>query len=152
MRRVIGLDPGGTTGVAVLEWTDRYDLIDLDQLPMGTALGTVQFMVKGYQPDAVAVERFIVGRRASRSGTSKAGEFARELIGAIRFERKADGGLLCAMHTASQVKRWATDKRLDAAGLLAATKGQGHARDAVRHALFTMVERGWAPDPLSALS
>jgi hypothetical protein len=47
------------------------------------------------------------------------------------------------------VKPWATDERLEAAGLLDLTKGMRHARDAARHALFTAVKDGGVPDPLS---
>jgi hypothetical protein len=50
---------------------------------------------------------------------------------------------------AALVKPWATDKRLHAAGLLDATKGMQHARDASRQALYAAVHMGVTPDPLS---
>jgi hypothetical protein len=53
------------------------------------------------------------------------------------------------LRNASLVKTWATDKRLAAAGLLDATKGMQHARDASRHALYAAVHTGMARDPLS---
>jgi len=153
VRRVIGIDPGGTTGVAVVSYVNNGDgsggfvLSWAGQLTREEALPRIGDMITKFQPDAVAVEGFIVSNRSARSRSAGAGEFARELIGAVIYGPGARHAVLT--HTASQVKRWATDKRLDAAGLLAQLKGQQHARDAARHALITLVERDWAPDPLS---
>jgi hypothetical protein len=51
--------------------------------------------------------------------------------------------------SAADVKPWATDTRLQAAGLLDLTKGMRHARDAARHALFCAVCDFGLTDPLS---
>jgi len=142
---VVGIDPGGTTGVATLMYyRDSGWLVVPRQYGQANALTETLDLLSRANPDAVAVERFIVSNRSARSRSSGAGEFARELIGALQYT-----GCPLDRRTASQVKRWATDKRLSAAGLLEPTKGMPHARDATRHALFSMVHRKWAPDPLS---
>jgi hypothetical protein len=105
-------------------------------------------------PTIVGVERFVLGAKSYRSGSP--GGVTRDLVGQLieafnDHDSTADGRLggRFFQRNASQVKAWATDARLDAAGLLAATKGMTHARDAARHALFAAVHDGGIPDPLS---
>lgn len=155
MKTVIGIDPGGTTGVAILQCSGLsgsfYIRTAAYQYGQDNALSEILDAITRTEPDAVAIERFVVGMRAARSRSAGAGEFARELVGQVRALCRDDAVRVPVFHrTAFEVKRWATDKRLDAAGLLAATSGMPHARDATRHALFAMVRRGWAPDPISA--
>ena len=84
-----------------------------------------------------------MGPRAGKSATTEAGRITRELI--AELTRHAP------MHVrpAVTVKRWATDKRLEAAGLIGPTRGLPHARDAARHALYTAVKAGVTRDLLS---
>ncbi|MEU1810971.1 hypothetical protein [Micromonospora aurantiaca (nom. illeg.)] len=100
------------------------------------------------QATVVAVERFVVGPRAARSAHGDSGEMTRELVGVISHWAKRNQ-LTYRERSAAEVKPWATDARLDAAGLLAATKGMRHARDAARHALFCSVKDCLLTDPLS---
>jgi hypothetical protein len=59
-------------------------------------------------------------------------------------------GVPCVRQTASAVKTWAGDARLQAAGLLDVTAGMPrHARDGGRHALYCAVHHCGLPDPLS---
>jgi hypothetical protein len=144
---VLGVDPGGTTGVALVAFKrGRYHLYAHRGL-VGTAAevaadlqdkGT-ELMMLGVP---VAVERFVVSRRAGRSSSAAAGEKARHIIGALETS-----GAHLHRATASEVKRWATDKRLAAAGLRP-TQGLPHTRDACRHALYTLVKHYGCPDPL----
>lgn len=150
MSAVIGVDPGGTTGLAVIvfdpllthggyggalgQYTDRAELIR-----------DIQANVARVGARRIAAERFVVSRRAGRSATAGAGQQARDILGQLNAL-----GVPLTLRTASEVKRWATNKRLDAAGLLAPTVGKPHARDACRHALFSLVADLGCPDPLSA--
>jgi hypothetical protein len=102
-------------------------------------------------PTVLAMERFVVGNRASRSSTSAAGATTRNLLGELlawadTFPRVQ---VRSVQRPAGAVKPWATDERLAAAGLLDITKGMNHARDAARHALFAAVADFGQPDPLS---
>lgn len=147
---VLGVDPGPTTGIALLTFmVDGWVPLgpDVVQCNAGIAVAVVRSLTIE-PPTALAVERFVVGPRAARSSTPVAGQITRELIGLL-------AGVPAAQHvqrSAAEVKPWATDRRLDAAGLLAPTKGMPHARDACRHALFSAVRDCGLPDPLSKRS
>lgn len=157
---IIGVDPGSTTGLAVLALVDgRYQCQHVEQIPAGNfpdryASAIAELLRTGNMLDGllVATEAFMIRGRAARSRTPKGGEHARRINGWIHgtfpsaSARHADQ---LSVRSASQVKKWATDRRLAAAGILEQTKGMGHARDAQRHALFAArMDLQW-PDPLS---
>lgn len=142
--RVIGIDPGPTPGIVRLELGQhRITGVDVVQCS-GSALWDV---LQALTADWYVVEKFVVRGRASRSSTPGAGEETRGQIGAL--SRLFPG---IVERSASQVKPWATDARLDAAVLLEDLKGMRHARDAARHALFAAVHDLGLPDPLSRRS
>lgn len=60
-------------------------------------------------------------------------------------------GVHCLARPAGTVKPWATDKRLEAAGLLKLAGTSPHIRDAGRHMLFSACQAG-LPDPLSSVA
>lgn len=157
---VIGVDPGLTTGVFAVEWFTgntpglRSDPVAVQVHGSEGVIPFVQTMV-AHRPGTdiiLAVEQFVVGGRAGRSATPHAGRIARALITELQtlaLHLVDDRDCSLFTRTAALVKPWATDKRLDAAGLLDATKGMGHARDAARHALYAAVHMGLTADPLS---
>ncbi|MFT4081166.1 MAG: hypothetical protein QM638_01140 [Nocardioides sp.] len=158
---VIGIDPGPIPGIVML--TPKFHpggrtqlLPDVVQCSASTApvvLYSLLNEIRGHQksggraPALVQIERFVVGRASMRGG--KAGEQTRDLIGRLQREADAQPNVSVVMRSANEVKAWATDARLEAAGLLEATKGMRHAKDACRHALFAAVKDGGIPDPLS---
>jgi len=152
IRTVLGVDPGGTTGISLLDYrADRGYVLDTGMsVETGIDARRTFEIIKtsAKVADFVAVEKFIVGRRSTRSGSAAAGEKARELVGLVGTLPKP-----VARRTAAQVKKWATNKRLDAAGLLAptaSTVNHHDLRDATRHALMCLVMDLGCPDPLSA--
>lgn len=159
---VIGVDPGQTTppsvGVAVLPIVPvganykpeigPHQVIQCD--PISAVLIAAHIVTSQTPPGTyvvMAVEEFVVSHRAGRSGTPKAAQQARDLIGALHNELA--GWVIFRRRTASLVKRWASDDRLKAAGLYAATAGVPHARDAARHALYAATWDLGLPDPLA---
>lgn len=141
------MDPGGTTGVALVVFGDdgRYHL-ELH----GGLKGSAEDVLRTLAPISgtsipVAVERFVVSRRAGRSASSGAADKARNIIGGLV---SGNAGRV-HLATAAEAKAWATNKRLDAAGL-APTDGLPHSRDACRHALYTLVKFYRCPDPLGS--
>ncbi|MFI7678542.1 hypothetical protein [Actinophytocola sp. NPDC049390] len=151
MIRVLGIDPGGTTGLAVLDFPDVYPVgEEFGQLPPDRVLQLVLWWLRdaGHRVNLVAIEKFVVSRRSGRSSTAQAGEQARLIIGGVA-QLCQQHGVRLVQRPAGVVKPWATDRRLDAAGLLAPTRGMGHARDAARHALYAAVRDLRLPDPLS---
>lgn len=145
---VIGVDPGGTTGIAALRYADGA-LIDVDllQVTPGAVLWVVESLLSmETAPRLLAIEEFVVGPRAAKSSAHPAGKKTRELIGALGV--LAGGlGVSRVVRPAATVKPWATDERIRASKLSMA--GMGHAIDAARHALYAAVRDAGIPDPLS---
>lgn len=149
MTLVIGIDPGGTTGLAAVEYTPEqgYRLLAHLGVPIDAPEAVRQVGVlagatlKG--PWWIAAERFVVNRRAGRSGTAAAGERARSILGAL--EAAFPGRV--KLRNASVMKAWATNDRIRRAGLWP-PQGRPHTRDAVGHALYFQVTSLGNPDPL----
>lgn len=97
---------------------------------------------------AAGIEAFVPARKGLK-GTSPA---------VIRAQQR-DCEAICLQYgvpvtarTALAVKQWATDDRLEKAGIAAVTNAaamKNHARDGGRHGLFTAVQDCGLPDPLS---
>ncbi|MDM4722775.1 hypothetical protein QTQ03_25415 [Micromonospora sp. WMMA1363] len=157
---VIGIDPGPITGIALLitqgpavgsaNAPTRLLGAEALQVTHGLVPYVLDSLLTVVVPQAtvVAVERFVVGPRAARSAHGGSGEVTRELVGVIAHWAKRNQ-VTCRGWSAAEVKPWATDGRLDAAGLLEATKGMRHARDGARHALYCAVRDFGLADPLS---
>jgi hypothetical protein len=155
---IIGVDPGGTTGLAVLTLVDgRYQCPHVEQIPAGGfparyAAVVLELLSTGKLVDGllVATEAFVVRGRAAKSRTPHGGEHARRVNGYLDGLASVSApAMVLQVRSASQVKKWTTDRRLAAAGILEQTRGMGHARDAQRHALFAArMDLQW-PDPLS---
>lgn len=150
---VIGIDPGPTPGLVELVYAGEK-LIDVYVLQCDHRLAAgslVRLLTEHPNVNTyVGIEQFVIGRRSGRSTSAKAGAITRSLIGDLQAQALADDQVqLVRLRSASVVKTWATDVRLAKAGLIAATVGMTHARDAARHALFTAVQDAGVPDPLS---
>lgn len=155
MSLVIGVDPGGTTGISVVRYTpeEGYDhrawtATELEPAELAANVGAfaAHHNPGGLEgPWWIAAERFVVNRRAGRSATAAAGERARAILGALEaaFPRRVK------LANAAAAKLWATDVRLHAAGLWSAGPRAAHTRDAARHALRFHVAHLGNPDPLS---
>lgn len=158
---VIGIDPGPIPGIIRLQLdisrpgynlvANGARLLDAQALQISPELiePVLDMLAQDDQP-VVAVERFVVGRRSALSSTPAAGALTRGMVGVV--EAWADrNSVKCISRAATDVKPWATDKRLAVAGLLEPlTNGMRHARDAARHALFCAVKDYGLPDPLSS--
>jgi hypothetical protein len=147
----IGMDPGPIPGIVRLTYSDDRDLlmVDVVQCSAHTALDLLEVLLRVPAGTEVyfQVEKFVIGKGSYRSGSP--GARTRDMVGsAITM---VQSGRLCVVtqRPAVAAKQWATDKRLDAAGLLDEVKGMQHAKDAARHALYTAVYEGNIPDPFS---
>ena len=155
LRHFIGVDPGPVPGFVHLQRRGRRLDVDVLQCSAQVAPAVLYMLLNdcrsslGSAPAVVQIERFVVGLRSSRSSTAAAGEQTRDLVGRLQREAEQQPEVAIRLRSAAQVKPWATDARLEAAGLLDATKGMRHARDAARHALYAAVHDGGIPDPLS---
>lgn len=164
MITVIGFDPGPTSGVCALYFSpdamsplvyscnDRAAVWLIERL-LGERASAVEvrpgvtYQSKAVTPGSrviMAVEAFAPGHGA---GARVHGGEVRNLISEVQGIANAHG-VLPLQRTAAAVKPWATDKRLQAAGLYALCAKMTDARDACRHALFAAVHDGGLPDPL----
>lgn len=147
MTVILGIDPGGTTGLCVVSWGPTWAWNRPWQVKNITPDQLVKIITderdRARRDLIVACEAFV----PSRGHRSTAGpRLTRDLIGAaLSVDTK-----LTVVRPAGQVKPWATDKRLVVFGMNA-LRGLPHAADAARHALYAGVhDLGW-PDPLLKL-
>lgn len=151
----IGIDPGPIPGIVHLYPRAGGHHLEIDVVQCNERAATAVLWglldshrtLLGKAPALVQIERFVVGRASMRSAA--AGATTRDLVGRLTGEAENQPNVKVVQRAAAEVKPWATDARLEAAGLLEATKGMRHARDAARHALFAAVKDGGLPDPLS---
>jgi hypothetical protein len=150
--RIMGIDPGGTSGVAIIEvpWDEtRYipeptaHVMDTQIVsswgPDNESVGRqISRIIRDYQPDLIAVEQFTITQRTVRHTRQPD---ALWIIGGVRF--LADiAGIPVHLQPSSLAKTtWDAD-RLTTTGWAKVVK-QKHARDALRHALTACVT--WKP-------
>lgn len=138
---ILGADPGSTTGLC---WIGSAGEVLVFQCNAPAARLLASWLLESAEEGTRVIaggERFVAGRGAGARGAEAAA--TRQVIDAL----DQLGGWHWRM--AAEVKPWATDRRLAAAGLLAQCHGMPHAADACRHALFAAVHDGGYPDPLS---
>lgn len=151
--RIMGIDPGGTTGIAIIdvEWDDsRFEpdpattLVHNEQIEarwghetasVGQAIDT---LIDDFRPDLLAVENFIITQRTVR--------FTRQpdalwIIGGVYFIADLRG-IPVHLQPASLAKTTWPDTRITSSGWGKVVKGK-HARDGLKHALTACVT--WKP-------
>lgn len=140
--RVIGIDPGETTGVCCF---DDHKLVDARQLPTGLmpmAARTVREYIKEYSSLSNTQRTVHIVMESYRVYSWKADEHAwaglhtPRLIGAIELVC-SDLGLSLKTQSAQQGKGFCTDDKLMAWGIY--QEGARHARDAIRHACYYLL-------------
>jgi hypothetical protein len=150
----LGLDPGGTTGLAIAGWIPgqrKAWAAWAMQVNMAGAVLLLDSVLSGFRAASgtwltcAGMELFVPGR-------SRADPSTRDLCTDLAACAKSHD-LILGQWPAATVKPWTLEKdgekRLKAAGLFTLTAGQPHARDAARPALYAAVHDGGLPDPLS---
>lgn len=150
---VLGIDPGKTTGIALIGGPDGVPV--LLQSSREGVLTAVWALVErcrdqGEPVNALAVERFVSGPRSGKLATPAGATTARMVIADLLTFAQDVAEVPVHLRSAGEVKPWATDARLKAAGI--EHRGMPHALDAARHALYCMVRDFGRPDPLSRRS
>lgn len=138
--RVIGIDPGQTSGVCCFEGSN---LLDVQQLQTGlmplAAVNVREYLQKHslevVPPPVVVMERYAIYEWKVDSHAWSTMHTSR-LIGAIELICY-DLGLQLAMQSAQQAKGFNTDQRLKEWGLYQV--GLPHARDSIRHACYYLL-------------
>lgn len=150
--RILGIDPGGTTGVALIDvpWDEnRFEpspdthLMDA-QIPAvwesgpGSVGWQLRDIIENYNPELIALENFIVTNNTVRYTRQPD---ALWIIGGVQFLANT---LMIPVHiqSASLAKTTWDSKRITSSGWGKVVK-QKHARDALKHALTSCVT--WKP-------
>lgn len=171
-RVMIGVDPGPTTGITAFGLVP-YHKNDGYKNPLRILGGGHYFfqcnaaavpsiltmLIEGFRgiPITVVCEAWVPSPKLS-AATAKVGAVTQDVImtvarGVGSYNETRGIGTPVVHYVerrACDVKPWATDERLGAAGLLAPTKdgAMRHARDAGRHALFSAHTDHGLGDPL----
>lgn len=153
----IGMDPGPTPGLVKLTYAlGRLMTVHVIQCSANSALDVLELWFLDVPTKAelyFQVEKFVIGTKSYRSGSP--GARTRDMVGsAVTLAQSHLSGNgapkgSVVIRTASETKAWASDGRLEAAGVLGDLKGMTHAKDAARHALYTACKDGNIPDPFS---
>lgn len=136
---VVALDPGGTTGVAILDYKQVHQFQVETSSPRELVTIWENLNIAG--PEEVVIERF---QFRYGGGRSKVVLTPVEVIGVVK--------LYCAMkkirlyeQTPAQAKKLITDDKIRKLGLW--VPGQPHAMDATRHLLYHLIvtrrEKRW---------
>jgi hypothetical protein len=151
MTYYIGIDPGPSTGIALLsvkglsfEWT-------VFQVNEGGASWLITELCHDYSPRAVAYEEFIPGNRAGTKG--KNAQVTRRIADNVPVIVKGScravvPPVFVVARRATDVFPWATDKRLEKAEFPWGPKFKD-ARAAGKHVLYLAVRDGKEHDPLA---
>ena len=157
---VIGCDPGPTTGLSFLDYADEklvgWTVLQVDGNSAPGVLTAI--LAQGYAGPSAApgfhpgrigkryaqVEPFITGQGAGTRGP-KADYTRQEAFKLLELLQM--WGYAVQLRKAADVKPWASDKRLKAAGILRPPENR-HGNDASRHAIFCAAHDARMPDPL----
>jgi hypothetical protein len=156
----VGVDPGPATGLCFLDY-DRGHLVGrtLLQSEGATAAYVLRDLLEMHVTEFPggrhvdrrigSVEKFVTGASAGSRG--KNADVTRQLV--MELTEVLQGfGYTVTIRPAADVKPWASNRRLVAAGIYSSEKtmhtDMGHAADAARHCLYGAHEAGITADPL----
>lgn len=134
---MLGVDPGGTTGIAV--WEPGFSCPVYDELDPPTTMDFLRSQAVHQDNVIFVVEKYIITPATAKLSQQ---HDALELIGVVKY--------LCriydhryTMQSPSEAKSFATDAKLKKAGWY--KPGLPHARDASRHVLTYAAKNGLFP-------
>jgi hypothetical protein len=133
--RVMGLDPGETTGMTIMEGATILHAEQLRTKDLDTSTALLNQLVRQWHIYDIACEDYRVYAWESDKHKWAALHTPKLIgvIGAVAWFNKAE--VTCRM--AITAKQFVTDDKLVAWGLW--EKGQRHARDAIRHAVYHQI-------------
>lgn len=134
-RRILAIDPGETTGVALMSGPT---LAQASQVagPLWGQVNSIRFICQPIKPDIVIIEAYRVfpWRLQQHTWSSL---FTARLIGALEFVCADIGIDLTINQAPGDAKAFSTDEKLRAWGYWQPNKK--HANDAIRHAVYYLV-------------
>lgn len=142
MTFIIGIDPGPVVGMCLLRLPNTasrpgFWYSELAMVSPGCVSSLIGGWVEAYNVTAVAAEAFVDSKLGSRANDRAASQEARDVLTRLRPTHVTTARRWRWLERrAVDINGWATDARLNAAGLLVPSKNMRHARSALRHALY----------------
>jgi len=126
--RTLGIDPGGTTGLCLVE---HSRVLDYTELTFDELLG--DGILEGFMPraDAVAIERYFITARSVKLSRQPEALY----VTGIAMYLSHRWRIPFTLQPAADAKNAFTNEHLRELGLFRSVTGP-HARDALRHALL----------------
>jgi hypothetical protein len=148
MKTVIAVDPGKTTGLAVIAYSGEAPVLvsskELAAYPFAAALSDELRAARAAGSVVELVcERFIINAQTIKNSQAP---FSLEQIGIMKYVVHAGGFDPESIHfqSPSDAKKLFTNDALKRLGFWH-TGGGGHALDAMRHGLLRLAKTGWVP-------
>lgn len=148
---LISIDPGKASGFAVLDYTDLDDIKitysgELDQFETCSMVENLLVDSTSFTYEIV-MEKFTVTPQTGKNSNEQ--NWSSEIIGCVRYLAEKHG-ISFTEQTPARAKTFVPNDRMKAVGIWH-TGGEGHAKDALRHAVLYLVEKkGWRPAGLLA--
>lgn len=141
----VGIDPGPSTGIAILSISDFDYGWEVFQVYGTSAMWLIDKIYTDYCPRAIEAEEFVPSNKAGTKG--KDAQETRAIADyAVAAAGKAD--IHAVARQSGNVFPWSTEKRLKATGFPWGIKFKD-ARSAGKHALYLAVRDGKERDPLA---
>lgn len=134
-KRVVGIDPGETTGICCFEGPDLLDARQLKTKDAADGGAQILRYIKEWNPNVLVVEDYRVYAWKTQDHTWASLHTPR-LIGILEYIGQTEC-IPVVKRMAQQAKGFCTDDKLKAWGLY--QKGQRHSRDAIRHAVYYLL-------------
>lgn len=147
---VLSVDPGKATGVGLVEWSGKPEdlpkrLLSIEVQPEEFAQAVTAGMAGWKEHDTfiVVCERFTITAQTVRNSQAP---YSLEQIGVLKHlcREAAYPVDKIVMQTPADAKNMFPNKALQTIGIWH-KGGDGHANDALRHALMVLVRQKWVP-------
>ena len=133
-RRLFAIDPGGTTGIAYFKGIElQYSRQVKSGEDVPKAALEIRELMRECDPHVAVMEDYRIYKWKKDDHTWSS-LFTPRLIGAVEFICEDGWHVPLVKQMAQQPKQFVTDDKLMAWGLY--SRGEQHARDAVRHACY----------------
>ena len=145
MKKIIAVDPGKTTGVAVFLYDGAPQVQSLHELAQFEFAAVVAAELASVQQGTtleVVCERFVINAQTVKNSQAP---FSLEQIGILKYLVHSAGFDPEKIHfqSPSDAKKLFPNEALKKLGVW--HKGGGHALDAARHGLLRLAKTGWVP-------
>jgi hypothetical protein len=147
---VLAVDPGKASGIALISWSGNQE--DLPKLELSFEAQPEQFADnvttcltawKQYEKFAISCERFTINAQTVRNSQAP---YSLEQIGVLKHLCRTNGYVPedISFQTPADAKALFPNEALRKVGTWH-RGGEGHALDAIRHALLKLTKLGWKP-------